>query len=150
MPRSIVLHQDEIVDDLRKVVSTAHEHGAKIVAQINHAGRQCSRDFITQKPIAPSAVRDMMSLVKPRQMSLNEIEETITAYGDAARRVKEAGFDGVQIHGAHGYMINQFLSCHTNRRKDEWGGPLENRMRFLLRVYEVSPRNRWPGLPGPD
>ena len=147
VPRSIVLHQDEIVDDLRKVVKTVHAHGAKIVAQINHAGRQCSRDFITQKPIAPSAVRDMMSLVKPRRMSLNEIEETITAYGDAARRVKEAGFDGVQIHGAHGYMINQFLSCHTNRRKDEWGGSLDNRMRFLIRVYELIRETVGPDYP---
>ena len=147
VPRSIVLHQDEIVDDLRKVVKTVHEHGAKIVAQINHAGRQCSRDFITQKPIAPSAVRDMMSLVKPRRMSLNEIEDTITAYGDAARRVKEAGFDGVQILGAHGYLINQFLSCHTNRRKDEWGGSLENRMRFLIRVYELVRETVGPDYP---
>ena len=147
LPRSIVMHRDEIVDDLRKVVKTVHEHGAKVVAQINHAGRQCNPNFIKQKPIAPSAVRDMMSLVKPRQMTLNEIEETITAYGDAARKVKEAGFDGVQIHGAHGYLINQFLSCHTNRRKDEWGGSLDNRMRFLIRVYGLIRETVGPDYP---
>lgn len=78
----------------------------------------------------------MLSLVKPKEMTVDEIEITIDAFTDAAKRIKEAGFDGIQIHAAHGYLINQFLSGHTNRRKDQWGGLLENRMRFLLKIFK--------------
>jgi 2,4-dienoyl-CoA reductase-like NADH-dependent reductase (Old Yellow Enzyme family) len=70
-------------------------------------------------------------------MSDAEIEESVTAFGESARRIKEAGFDGVQLHGAHGYLINQFLSGYTNRRRDKWGGPLENRMRFLIEAFQA-------------
>jgi 2,4-dienoyl-CoA reductase-like NADH-dependent reductase (Old Yellow Enzyme family) len=79
----------------------------------------------------------MLSMVKPREMSKGEIKEAIISFGDAACRAKEAGFDGVQIHAAHGYLINEFLSGHTNRRSDEWGGSLDNRMRFLIEVYQL-------------
>jgi 2,4-dienoyl-CoA reductase-like NADH-dependent reductase (Old Yellow Enzyme family) len=136
LPRLMVLDEDEIIDDLRRVAETVHEHDARIVAQINHGGRQCDPKVICATPVAPSAVRDKLTLVKPRQMSEAVTEETIAAFGEAARRVKEAGFDGVQIHGAHGYLVNQFLSGYTNRRTDKWGGSFEDRMRFLIEVYQ--------------
>lgn len=136
VPRTIVIDKDEFIDDLRQIADAVHEHGAMIVAQLNHGGRQCDPKVIGEKPVGPSSVRDMLSMVKPRAMTEAEIEETIAAYGEAARRAKEAGFDGVQIHAAHGYLVNQFLSAHTNRRTDKWGGPLESRMRFLLEVYD--------------
>lgn len=131
-----VVDRDEVIDDLRRVVTVVRDNGARIVAQLNHGGRQADPKIIGQKPIGPSAVRDKLSLVKPREMTEEEIEKTIEEFAEGARRMKEAGFDGVQIHAAHGYLINQFLSGYTNRRRDRWGGPLENRMRFLVEVYK--------------
>ena len=137
VPRIIVLDNDDVIDDLRQVTGIVHEHGAKIVAQLNHGGRQSDPKVLGRQPIGPSSVRDTLSMVKPREMSQAEITEMITAFGDAAFRAKEAGFDGVQIHAAHGYLVNQFLSGHTNRRSDEWGGSPDNRMRFLLEIYDL-------------
>ncbi len=134
--RTPVLDNDSIIEDLSKAVETARPYGARIVAQINHAGRQSDKRVVAS-PIAPSAVKDAVSRIKPRAMRPQEVDETITAFAEAARRVKEAGFDGVQIHSAHGYLINQFLSAHTNRRTDQWGGSPENRRRFLIEVYKA-------------
>jgi 2,4-dienoyl-CoA reductase-like NADH-dependent reductase (Old Yellow Enzyme family) len=136
-PMLVTVDRDEVIDDLRRVVSAVHARGAKIVAQLNHGGRQSDPRLIGGRPIAPSPVRDKLSFVKPRQMTGEEIEQTISDFGEGARRIKDAGFDGVQIHAAHGYLINQFLSAYTNRRRDEWGGSTENRMRFLLEVYRA-------------
>jgi 2,4-dienoyl-CoA reductase-like NADH-dependent reductase (Old Yellow Enzyme family) len=146
-PKAPTVDNDEVIDDLRRVVSVAHEHGAKIVAQLNHAGRQADPKLIGTKPVGPSPVRDKMSLVKPKQMTEAEIVKTIEDFGEGARRVKEAGFDGVQIHGAHGYLINQFLSAYTNRRKDPWGGSMENRMRFLVEVFQAMRSRVGPDYP---
>lgn len=137
LPRIIVADTDEIIGDLRKIAKVIHDNGAKTVAQLNHGGRQCDPKILGTTPIAPSAVRDKLSMVKPREMREDEIERTIFDFAEAARRVKHAGFDGVQIHAAHGYLINEFLSGYTNRRKDQWGGNLDNRMRFLLEVYKA-------------
>jgi len=147
LPRLFVLDKDEVIEDLRKVAETVHGHDTRIVAQLNHGGRQCDPEIIDGIPLAPSSVRDKLSRVKPRAMSQTEIKEVILAFGDAAGRVKEAGFDGVQIHGAHGYLITQFLSCYTNRRSDEWGGSLENRMRFLVEVYKSMRSSVGPDYP---
>lgn len=136
-PRTMLLDSDEVIGGLEKLVAAVHEGGAKIVAQINHVGRQRLPDMDDNTPVAPSAVTVMYTRVKPRAMSEAEIEDTIEAFERAARRVKEAGFDGVQIHGAHGYLVNQFRSGNTNRRSDRWGGSLENRNRFLLEVYRA-------------
>lgn len=146
-PKQVVLDRDEVIEDLRKVVTVVHENGARIVAQLNHGGRQADPKLIGTRPLGPSAVRDKMSFVKPRPMTGEEIEKTIGDFGEAARRVKEAGFDGVQIHAAHGYLINQFLSGYTNRRKDRWGGSIENRMRFLIEVYRTLRAGLGPDYP---
>jgi 2,4-dienoyl-CoA reductase-like NADH-dependent reductase (Old Yellow Enzyme family) len=132
----LVIDRDDVIDDLRNLTDMVHCHGAKIVGQINHGGRQSDLKVIGEQPIGPSAVQDTLTGITPREMSPKEIEETIKAFRDAAGRIKEAGFDGVQIHAAHGYLINQFLSSHTNQREDQWGGSLENRMRFVTRVYD--------------
>lgn len=131
-----VVDRDEVIKDLARVVSAVQGHGVRIVAQLNHGGRQADPKIIGRKPLGPSAVRDKLSLVKPREMTEEEILSAIEEFAQGARRMKEAGFDGVQIHAAHGYLINQFLSSYTNRRKDRWGGSLENRMRFLVEVYK--------------
>ena len=135
-PRTILIDSDGVIDGLRKLVQDVHDNGAKIVAQLNHVGRQRHTDMEDDNtPVAPSPVKVKYTGVKPRSMTEGEVEDTIDAFGQAARRIKEAGFDGVQIHGAHGYLINQFLSGHTNRRSDKWGGSVENRRRFLIEVY---------------
>jgi 2,4-dienoyl-CoA reductase-like NADH-dependent reductase (Old Yellow Enzyme family) len=144
--RTPVLDDDSIIDGLRKVVKTVHPYGARIVAQSNHAGRQTDKRVVAN-PVAPSAVKDATAGIKPREMSPEEIEGTIEDFAEASRRVKEAGFDGVQIHSAHGYLINQFLSAHTNRRTDQWGGSPENRRRFLIKVYKAIREKVGPDYP---
>ena len=134
--RCIVPDNDEVIADLQTLVEVVHKHGAKIVAQLNHCGRQADPKVIGRTPLGPSLVRDKRTRVKPRRIKQGEIQEIIVAFGDAARRMREAGFDGVQIHSAHGYLVNQFLSAYTNRRNDKWGGSLENRMRFLVEIYK--------------
>jgi 2,4-dienoyl-CoA reductase-like NADH-dependent reductase (Old Yellow Enzyme family) len=108
----------------------------KIVAQLNHGGRQCPPELIGIQPLSALGVEDKLTGIKPVAMTESQIEKTIESFVSAAKRVKRAGFDGVQIHAAHGYLINQFLSAYTNRRKDKWGGSLENRMRFLIEIYK--------------
>jgi 2,4-dienoyl-CoA reductase-like NADH-dependent reductase (Old Yellow Enzyme family) len=147
IPKVPVIDTDEIIPDLKKVADVVHEYDAKIVAQLNHGGRQCYPKVLGMTPVAPSAVRDLVNKVKPRALTPDEIQKTIADFGEGARRAKEAGFDGVQIHAAHGYLINQFLSGHTNRRTDHWGGLLKNRMRFLTEVYEAIRANVGPTYP---
>jgi 2,4-dienoyl-CoA reductase-like NADH-dependent reductase (Old Yellow Enzyme family) len=119
--------------------------GAKLAMQIAHGGRQTTRAAAGVQPMAPSAVTDGSSFVTPRQMTEEDIERTIEAFARAALRVRESGFDAVQIHGGHGYLVNEFLNPHTNRRTDRWGGSLENRMRFVSEIYSRS-----RGLVGDD
>ena len=116
--------------------------GAPLWMQINHTGRQCPR-HMNPRPMAPSEVesvamfRSIKAFGRPRAMSEAEIEAVIARFATTARLAKEAGFDGVQIHGAHGYLVSQFLSPRTNRREDAWGGSLEGRARFLREVVRA-------------
>jgi len=132
---------DEHISKYQELVNHVHQNGAKIAMQINHCGRQTSKEMTGAQPIAPSAVKDKSFLVMPREMTEADIERIIEAFAQAAGRVKESGFDALQLHGAHGYLINQFLCPHTNRREDKWGGSLENRMRFVTEIYERSRKN---------
>ncbi len=106
--------------------------------QINHPGKQ-SPKTLSKNPVAPSAIpltgdiKDFFN--KPRELTSGEIWQLIKRFGNAARIAKKAGFTGVQIHAAHGYLINQFLSPHHNQRQDEWGGDLDGRMKFLIETY---------------
>lgn len=126
------IHNDEMIPGLKRMVDAVHREEGKIVFQISHAGRQTTRATIGQAPIGPSSTgRDPVNFVKPRQMSEEDIHLAIASFGHAARRAHEAGADGVQLHGAHGYLINQFLSPFFNHRVDAWGGSDENRFRFL-------------------
>jgi 2,4-dienoyl-CoA reductase-like NADH-dependent reductase (Old Yellow Enzyme family) len=130
------IHTDDHISRYRELVQLVHENGTRIAMQIVHCGRQTTHEAIGTEPMGPSAVKEKSLFVKPREMTEEDIERIIEAFAQAARRVKEAGFDAVQIHAAHGYLVNQFLCPHTNRRKDQWGGLLENRMRFVREIYE--------------
>jgi 2,4-dienoyl-CoA reductase-like NADH-dependent reductase (Old Yellow Enzyme family) len=132
---------DEHVPKYRELVNQVHQNGAKIAMQINHCGRQTVKEMTGTQPIAPSAVFDKSLFVMPREMTEADIERIIEAFAQVARRVKESGFDAVQLHGAHGYLISQFLCPHTNRREDKWGGTIENRMRFVTEIYKRTRKN---------
>lgn len=128
------IHDDAVIPGLKKLVAAAHKHGAAIGPQLYHAGRQTSAKTTGVMPLAPSAVPDPSSGEMPAALDLAGIASLVDAYGAAARRAKAAGCDFVEIHGAHGYLITQFLSPFSNKRADKYGGSLENRMRFMLEV----------------
>ena len=129
------IDKDSLIPKLKKLVKEVHKFKTKIVMQINHCGGMRDKDVGEETPIGPSTVEYEQLRITSREMDPKEIEEVIDLFAQAARRVKNAGFDGVEIHSVHGYLINQFLSPITNKRKDSWGGSLDNRMRFLLEVY---------------
>jgi 2,4-dienoyl-CoA reductase-like NADH-dependent reductase (Old Yellow Enzyme family) len=135
-PEMTGIYSDALLPGLNRLTEAVHEAGGLVAAQINHAGIK-NDPSLALDPLTPSAVQnEQISQRYSRSMTTAEIEEMIAAFGQAARRAKQAGFDAVQIHGAHGYLISQFLSPLTNHRTDEWGGSLANRMRFLRRVTE--------------
>ena len=132
-PEMTGIYEDSLVPDLASLVKSVHSEGGKIAAQINHGGMQCASESV-KGAIAPSAIDEDFLQQSTRQMSLHDIRRIINAYAQAALRVKDAGFDAVQLHGAHGYLINQFISPYVNRRTDEWGGDLMGRTRFLREI----------------
>jgi 2,4-dienoyl-CoA reductase-like NADH-dependent reductase (Old Yellow Enzyme family) len=137
------LANDEFISGMQKLTKAAHKHGAKIAIQLFHGGRE-ARYVKTkhQLPLAPSVIADDPYYKgNYREITSAEIEEVIKAFGEGARRARQAGFDAVQIHGAHGYLPSQFLSPYTNRRQDEWGGNLENRLRLHREIYKAMRRN---------
>lgn len=142
------IHSDDMILGLRKLVEAVHKEGSKIAFQLVHAGRQTTKALIGQTPIGPSSIgRDPVNFVKPKEMSANDIREVIQAFCDAAKRAVSAGADAIQLHAAHGYLINQFLSPFFNQRKDDWGGSDANRFRFLKELI-LEVRNKLPkGMP---
>ena len=125
---------------LRAWASIAQANGSKLIAQLNHAGRQSPKS-VTRNPVAPSAVplRGAWGLAaKPRALLSHEIEALVVKFAHAAHEAYAAGFSGVQIHAAHGYLLSQFLSPLTNQRTDEWGGTIDRRMRMLLEVVRAA------------
>ncbi len=129
------IDEDKLIPEFKKITDKVHEHNCSIAMQINHPGRQTTKTATGNEPIAPSAVKCKFPTSMPREMTENDIEMVINDFISAAYRVKEAGFDAVQIQASHGMLINQFLSPYTNRRKDQWGGSIENRIRFLKEIY---------------
>ncbi|SFD52150.1 NADPH2 dehydrogenase [Lentibacillus persicus] len=132
---------DSHIDGLNQLNEQIHSYGAKSAIQLAHAGRKARLDSTIYAP-SPIAYND--SSKTPSEMSLKDIDITIEAFKNGARRAKEANFDIIEIHGAHGYLINQFLSPLTNKRNDEYGGSLENRYRFLSEVIEAV-QSEWNG-----
>lgn len=129
------IDSDAMIPGLTKLAGAVHEQGGKIIFQIAHAGRQTKKEVIGQSPIGPSAKhRDPVNFLKPKEMTETEINMVIDAFEASAVRAVKAGADGLQFHGAHGYLINQFLSPFLNQRTDQWGGSDENRFRFLKEI----------------
>ena len=128
--RQLGIYDDVLVPELERLSSSGHATGTPIVIQINHAGRTTSMETTGLELVAPSRFGNA------RELNVKEIEALVEAFGMAAERAMRAGFDGVEVHGAHGFLLNQFFSPLANRRKDEYGKSLENRMRFPLEVVE--------------
>ncbi len=132
---------DAHIPGLASIVDAVHKNGAKIGIQINHAGRKCEAKGMAIE--APSAIAYADESPEPKAMAIDDIKQTISEFRDAAARADKAGFDLIQIHSAHGYLLNEFLSPLTNRRQDEYGGSYENRVRILDEVL-TAVRSVWP------
>ncbi|MED3855481.1 NADH-dependent flavin oxidoreductase [Priestia megaterium] len=129
---------DTTISSFKKLAKTIQNKGSKAILQIFHGGRMVPPETIGgQTPVSASAIRALRDeAVTPREMTEEEIENVVNGFGETTRRAIEAGFDGVEIHGANTYLIQQFFSPHSNRRTDKWGGTLEKRMRFPLAVVQ--------------
>lgn len=125
---------DSHIEGLRSIVSRVKKHGAKIAIQLNHAGR---KHIGSGELVAPSAVKFDEESNMPEELSKDQIDELILSYKNAAHRADSAGFDAIEIHAAHGYLIHQFLSPLSNHRTDEYGGNRENRTRFLKEILQA-------------
>jgi len=137
-PLNIGAHDDGCIPGLSRLAAAMHDEGALCAVQLNHAGRYNASFFLGgQQPVAPSPVMSRLTRETPRELTVEEIETTINRFADAAARVREAGFDVVEILAGTGYLISAFLSPFTNRREDRYGGSLENRMRFGLEVIRA-------------
>jgi len=135
------LWDDSLVEGLASIVDEVKKHGARIGIQLNHAGRKCNAP--NENIIAPSPIPFDESYKVPREMTAEDIKKVVEAFALAAQRAKMAGVDLIELHGAHGYLINEFLSPLTNKRSDEYGGCVENRVRFLREII-AAVRQVWP------
>ncbi|MHB9031863.1 MAG: oxidoreductase [Anaerolineae bacterium] len=129
---------DVLIPTWRAVIAPAQQAGARVIAQLNHGGASCD-PAVTPLTLSPSGIRTNAS-APSRALLENEIYEIIAAFGQAALRAREAGFDGIQLHGAHGYLASQFLMPRTNLRSDAWGGDARRRRAFLLAVIAEARR----------
>jgi 2,4-dienoyl-CoA reductase-like NADH-dependent reductase (Old Yellow Enzyme family) len=134
-PGNVALEDDQRLDGFKAWAKAGQAGGTRIWMQLNHPGRQAPRTLVKQ-PVAPSVVPMRMggAFATPRALTGNEIESILDRFAASASLAQQAGFDGVQIHGAHGYLVSQFLSANTNRRDDRWGGDASRRASFLLEL----------------
>ena len=128
------LWEDAQIESHRELTKRVHKAGGTIAAQIYHAGRETSSEVTGEQPVGPSAVREPSMPETPRELTIDEIHELVEQFGDCARRAKEAGFDAVEVHGAHGYLVGAFASPFSNKRSDEYGGTIRNRARFGMEI----------------
>ena len=147
LPFPSAIDEDRHVKDWKEVIDGVHERGSKIAMQITHPGRQDYPSLRGSAPIAPSAVPLEDRNIVPREMTVDEIKEMVEKFARACRRVKEAGFDAVQLHGGHGYLLNNFISPYANVRTDRYGGGTENRSRFIVEIVKKARKFVGPGYP---
>jgi 2,4-dienoyl-CoA reductase-like NADH-dependent reductase (Old Yellow Enzyme family) len=131
--RQLGIDHDGLVNGVREMTDAVHRQGGRIMIQLAHGGLNASPKFTGMTPMGPSTGEGLLES-PGREMTGEDIQQVVNAFGQAARRAREANFDGVQIHAAHGYLLSQFLSPAFNRRGDDYGGNIENRIRILLKV----------------
>ena len=144
-PDQLGIYDDALVPGLTELVNLVHAGGGIIFAELSHAGSQSVIPTIT--PVAPSIIPNAMFEREPAELSSGDIETLISAFGEAARRAKQAGFDGIHLHGGNGYLLSEFASPHANHRSDEWGGDAERRGRFITEVYQRVRDTVGPEMP---
>ena len=144
---SLGIFDDKFIPSLKQMVQTLKPYNCKIFMQVNHAGTRGSERNSSLIPVAPSAIAHPRTGVVPKELSKNEIEDFIQTFTEGARRIREAGFDGIEIHGSHGYLVNQFLSPRTNKRTDEYGGSVINRAKFACDIIKRVRRKVGPDFP---
>ena len=148
IPGQMGIYDDTFIEEYKQMTEMVHRHEANIILQIACLGSQSSPKGKADKTLlGPSAVEDLSYKVTPKEMTKQEILAVQTAFADAAFRAKQAGFDGVQIHGAHGYLLSKFLTPYYNRREDEYGGSIENRARMVLETYKMVREKVGPEYP---
>lgn len=149
-PGNVAIEDERDLELLRRWAAAGQRHQSQLWVQLNHPGKQ-SPKMLSSEPVAPSAIpldpRLQRFFQTPRALTEAEIEGLIERFAKAAAVVEKAGFAGVQIHGAHGYLVSQFLSPLHNQRQDRWGGSLENRARFVLEIYRAIRQRVSPGFP---
>lgn len=136
-PRMMGVYDDRFVEEYRELVAVVHEQDARVVLQVVYGGSATRPDSPSQRILGPSAVVNPKTGVMPVEANAQDLVDLRNAFAAAARRAKQAGFDGVELHAAHGYLLSQFLSPHLNKRGDAYGGSLENRVRFLAEVVQA-------------
>jgi 2,4-dienoyl-CoA reductase-like NADH-dependent reductase (Old Yellow Enzyme family)/thioredoxin reductase len=147
IPNELGAYDDRFIPGLKKIADAVHAAGSKVALQLHHAGRESLYLLREKKAIAPSPIRSLVFGLTPREITHGEIQEIITAFGAASARAVEAGFDALEVHGAHGYLLTQFLSALSNKRDDEYGGSLSNRSRFMIEVLQEVRRMVGPDFP---
>jgi len=130
-------YDDRFILGLKKYADAVHEAGARVALQLHHAGREAFYQLKKGTAMGPSAIPSLVYGMAPKEMTKDDIEMIIEAFGQAAVRAREAGFDAVEIHGAHGYLLTQFLSAISNQRRDEYGGSFRNRARFMIEAVQA-------------
>ena len=145
--KQLGIYEDELIKGLADLAKSIRAKGTPVCIQITHAGRRANRSICGSQPVAPSAIPEGGSDEVPRELERHEIEGLVRLFGEAARRACKAGFDAVEIHGAHGFLLNQFASPLSNRRTDEYGGTFEKRIRFPLEVVEEVRKTVGSGFP---
>jgi 2,4-dienoyl-CoA reductase-like NADH-dependent reductase (Old Yellow Enzyme family) len=146
-PGQLGIHDDSMIPELSKLVDIVHRNGGKIAAQLMHAGWFGSPDVSGCEVVGPSAMINPANNLKVRELSSDEVFQHVEDFIQAARRAVEAGFDAVQVHGAHGWFVSAFLSPATNLRQDDWGGSPEKRAHFITRVISGIRKITGPDFP---
>lgn len=135
-PWQLGIYKDELIPKLREMTETVHENGGKIIMQLAHAGGFAD-EKITGRPALAVSESDSFAQKHLKKMTEEDVQRIVLSYSQAAKRAKDAGFDGIEIHSAHGYLLSQFLSPAFNRRQDQYGGTVENRTRIHLMIYQA-------------
>src|SRR5690554_6532769 len=136
IPEQIMIDDDKYIPKLKELADRIHAEGVKVFPQLHHAGRQAVEKILNAQSVAPSAISDPMTRSMPRELTIDEVYQLIEKFGNGAVRAQKAGFDGVEIHGAHGYLVGQFLSGYSNKRCDEFGGTFHRRLRFAQDIIK--------------